>query len=59
MTDRTEREQAWRHPWLRIQLLIRAVLCMRWDAATWPMGQGGAASGARGTQAHPESRWFS
>jgi hypothetical protein len=27
----------WQHPWLRISLLIRAMLGTRWDAATWPL----------------------
>jgi len=28
---------SWQHPWLRISLLIRAMLGTRWDAETWPL----------------------
>jgi hypothetical protein len=29
-------ERASQHPWLRVQLLVRAILGTRWDAQTWP-----------------------
>ena len=28
---------AWRHPWLRVQLVIRALTGTRWDAQQWPV----------------------
>ena len=31
-----EAERRWQHPWLRIQLLLRAMLGTRWDAVAWP-----------------------
>jgi hypothetical protein len=31
-----EPSHVWQHPWLRIQLLLRAMLGSRWDATTWP-----------------------
>jgi hypothetical protein len=30
-----EADRRWQHPWLRIQLLLRALLATRWDAETW------------------------
>ena len=30
-----ERDRAWQHPWLRISLLLRALLGQRWDADAW------------------------
>lgn len=32
----TEPGPDWRHPYLRVSLLIRLFLTERWDAATWP-----------------------
>lgn len=29
-------DHRWQHPWLRIQLLLRAMLGTRWDHQTWP-----------------------
>jgi hypothetical protein len=26
----------WQHPWLRVELLLRALLTTRWDGTTWP-----------------------
>jgi len=30
-------DHAWRHPWLRVQLVIRALTGTRWDAQQWPV----------------------
>ncbi len=32
---RVAEDTAWQHPWLRVTLLLRAMLETRWDAATW------------------------
>src|SRR2546426_9372268 len=32
----SDANRAWQHPWLRVSLLIRALLGSRWDAETWP-----------------------
>jgi hypothetical protein len=29
-------ERDWRHPWLRIERLIRTIGGSRWDHRTWP-----------------------
>jgi hypothetical protein len=28
-------DQRWQHPWLRVHLLLRALLTTRWDAESW------------------------
>jgi hypothetical protein len=30
---------AWRHPWLGVQLVIRALTGTRWDAQQWPVAK--------------------
>lgn len=30
-----DRRRSWRHPWLRVSLLLRAMLNQRWDGETW------------------------
>jgi hypothetical protein len=29
-------DRAWQHPYLRLSYLIHSILCVRWDAETWP-----------------------
>jgi len=32
----TAPERSWQLPWLRVSLVLSAILHTRWDAATWP-----------------------
>jgi hypothetical protein len=34
------RDRSWQHPWLRLSLLLRAMLATRWDAEAWRQVRG-------------------
>jgi hypothetical protein len=32
---RPTRQRTWQHPWLRVEVLLRALLTTRWEGTTW------------------------